>query len=39
MDSPWEVLELEVKLEGDEGKCSHESLGDDGLVEDVDIDF
>ena len=39
MDSPWEVSVLEVKLEGDEGKCSYESLGDDGLVQDVDISW
>ena len=37
MDSPWEVSILEVKLEGDEGKCSYESWGDGGIMEDVDI--
>ena len=39
MDSPWEVSALEVKLESDEGKFSYASLGDDGLVEDMDIDW
>ena len=37
MDSPLEVLALEVKLKSDEGKFSYESLGNDGKVENVDI--
>ena len=35
MDSPWEVSTLEVKLEGDEGKCSYEFLGDEGIEGDM----
>ena len=31
MDSPWEVLVLEVRVEYDEGTCYSEGLDDEGV--------
>lgn len=37
MDSPWKVSSLDMSLLGDGGNLSCETLGDKGMVGDMDV--